>query len=57
MWGIYMVQVVSESLHIIEDEIYRWREILSVPYQQYLQDIQGMGVTLQILDQPYISKE
>jgi len=31
-----LVRVVSESLHIIEEEIYRWRKILAVPYQEHL---------------------
>jgi len=32
-----MVQRVGKSLHQITDEITRWREILAVPYQEYLQ--------------------
>jgi hypothetical protein len=30
------VQQVGKSLHLIRDEIARWREILDVPYQEHL---------------------
>jgi len=30
------VQQVQKSLHIIRDEIARWRNILEVPYQEFL---------------------
>jgi hypothetical protein len=32
----HMVQQVGKSLHLIRDEIVRWRDILEVPYQEYL---------------------
>lgn len=31
-----MVHLVGGNLHIISDEIDRWREILFVPYKEYL---------------------
>jgi hypothetical protein len=31
-----LVQSVGKSLHLIRDEIRRWRIILEVPYQEYL---------------------
>lgn len=31
-----MVQQLQKSLHEISDEIARWRDILAVPYQEYL---------------------
>jgi hypothetical protein len=31
-----LVQYLGNSLHEIRDEITRWREILEVPYQEYL---------------------
>jgi len=33
---IVVVQHVGKSLHLISDEIARWREILAVPYQDDL---------------------
>lgn len=31
-----LVHLLGEKFHIIGDEIDRWREILAVPYQEYL---------------------
>jgi len=31
-----LVQRAGKSLHLISDEIARWRNILAVPYQEYL---------------------
>ena len=31
-----LVQYMGKNLHLIRDEIARWKEILSVPYQEYL---------------------
>lgn len=32
----HVVQQVGKSLHLIRGEVVRWREILAVPYQEYL---------------------
>jgi len=31
-----LVQQVGKSLHLIRDEVARWREILEIPYGEYL---------------------
>ena len=41
-----MVHYCLKSLHQISDEIVRWREILDVPYQEYLLGKSEAGVTL-----------
>jgi hypothetical protein len=35
---VKLVHLVGENLHLISGEIARWREILAVPYQEYLLD-------------------
>lgn len=37
----YLVRVVEKSLHEIEDEISRWKDILAVDYTQYLRGDQN----------------
>jgi hypothetical protein len=32
----FMVRYMGENLHEISSEIARWRDILAVPYQEYL---------------------
>lgn len=33
---VLMVRYLGENLYLIRDEIARWRDILAVPYQEYL---------------------
>lgn len=33
---ISMVHLLEENFHLIPDEIERWKDILSEPYQEYL---------------------
>ena len=33
---LYMVQDISESFHLIRDELARWSDILAVHYQEFL---------------------
>jgi len=35
-WNKYLVQSARKSLHEISSEIERWRDILAVPYHEYL---------------------
>ena len=41
-----MVHDAGESLRLITAEIARWRDILAVPYQEYVLSRWGTGVTL-----------
>lgn len=34
--NITLVQYVGKNLHILREEISRWRIILEIPYQEYL---------------------
>lgn len=42
---ISMVRHLLKNFHLIADEIARWRDILEVPYQQYLLAIQSDEVS------------
>ncbi len=33
---LFVVQQLGKNLHLISDEVARWRKILEVPYQEYL---------------------
>ena len=37
---------VEKSLHLIRDEVARWRKILDEPYREYLVSKYEVGVTL-----------
>ncbi len=41
-----LVQHVDQSFHIIRGELERWRELLAVPYQDYLLGRGDQGLTL-----------
>lgn len=42
-----MVLQVGKSFQQIRDEITRWRDILTIPYQEYLLGKQDAGLTLE----------
>jgi len=40
-----LVQQVGKSLHLIRDEIARWRTMLEIPYREYLSSIMQLSDT------------